>query len=232
MTENNTLTDVKRDAKAQAAADKAYRKASRPWFKKKRFILPLILVIIIIISSVSNSGNKKAADAVSVPAAGQSAQAADKAAAAPAPASPAAVPSPAAAAAAAAFPGAKKDDVIGQAGDALKLGDVTVTSAAIVNGDATLGATLCTPVSLSNGSKGTIDFNTYDWKLQSPGGTIVDPTIVGSENMLRSGQLVSGGSTTGDVCFDNKTPESGKYVVLYSPMFKLFSSRAAWINTL
>lgn len=226
------MTDVKKDAKAQAAADKAYRKASRPWFKKKRFILPLILVVIIIITSVSNGGNKKTADAGTAPLVGQTAQAADKpaekaadktpAAAAPAPASPAA----------AAFPGAKKSDVIGQAGEALKLGDVTVTSAAIVNGDATLGATLCTPVSLTNGSKDTIDFNTYDWKLQSPGGTIVDPTIVGSENMLRSGQIVPGGSTTGDVCFDNKAPESGKYVVLYSPMFKLFSARAAWINTL
>ena len=58
MTENQTIPDAKRDGKAQAAADKAYRKASRPWFKKKRFLLPLILLVIIIITSVSNGGKK------------------------------------------------------------------------------------------------------------------------------------------------------------------------------
>lgn len=56
MTENAMVQDAKRDAKAQAAAEKAYRKASRPWFKKKRFILPLVLVLIMIISSIANGG--------------------------------------------------------------------------------------------------------------------------------------------------------------------------------
>jgi hypothetical protein len=56
MTENTTVPDAQRDGKAQAAADKAYRKASRPWFKKKRFLFPLIIVVIMIISSISNAG--------------------------------------------------------------------------------------------------------------------------------------------------------------------------------
>lgn len=55
MTDNTTMPD----AKAQAAADKAYRKATRPWFKKKRFILPLILVLLMIITSVSNGGKSE-----------------------------------------------------------------------------------------------------------------------------------------------------------------------------
>ncbi|MDP9905580.1 Ltp family lipoprotein [Arthrobacter bambusae] len=69
MTENNTQIDkksVKSSAKAQAAADKAYRKASRPWFKKKRFIFPLILVVIIVIAIAANSG-KKDTSATSAP---------------------------------------------------------------------------------------------------------------------------------------------------------------------
>ncbi|MBE4720526.1 Ltp family lipoprotein [Pseudarthrobacter sp. AB1] len=77
MTESNTPTDVKRNAKAQAAAnkgnaraqaaaDKAYRKASRPWFKKKRFLLPLIILIVVIITIASNSG-KKDTSATSAP---------------------------------------------------------------------------------------------------------------------------------------------------------------------
>ncbi|MEW1821756.1 Ltp family lipoprotein [Arthrobacter sp. NPDC080031] len=82
MTENNTQIDkksVKSNAKAQAAADKAYRKASRPWFKKKRFIFPLILVVIIIISSVAANSGKKDTAATS-PAATSSTQAAGPAA--------------------------------------------------------------------------------------------------------------------------------------------------------
>jgi hypothetical protein len=45
-----------RDAKAQAKAAKAYAKAQRPWYKKKRFILPLALVLLIVIISVASSG--------------------------------------------------------------------------------------------------------------------------------------------------------------------------------
>lgn len=58
MKNHNPQTDVKDNPKAQAAADKAYRKASRPWFKKKRFILPLILLLIIVISTAANSGKE------------------------------------------------------------------------------------------------------------------------------------------------------------------------------
>ncbi|MGO4471641.1 Ltp family lipoprotein [Arthrobacter sp. M-10] len=64
MTENYAQIDkknVKSNAKAQAAADKAYRKASRPWFKKKRFLFPLILVVIIVIAIAANSGKKDTA---------------------------------------------------------------------------------------------------------------------------------------------------------------------------
>ena len=57
MTDNTTMPD----ARAQAAADKAYRKATRPWFKKKRFLIPMILVALMIISSIANGGNKDSA---------------------------------------------------------------------------------------------------------------------------------------------------------------------------
>jgi hypothetical protein len=45
-----------KSAKAQAKAEKAYRKASRPWFKKKRFILLAVVVLIILIVVISTSG--------------------------------------------------------------------------------------------------------------------------------------------------------------------------------
>lgn len=45
-----------KDARAQAKAEKAYRKATRPWFKKKRFILPLAIVLLIAIIQIANGG--------------------------------------------------------------------------------------------------------------------------------------------------------------------------------
>ncbi|NKX56937.1 DUF4352 domain-containing protein, partial [Arthrobacter mobilis] len=212
-----------RDAKAQAKADKAYKKASRPWFKKKRFILPLALVAIIAIASVAGGGGGSDQDTAAnnsstenqAPAAAQN-EAAEK---------PAEEPK-----AKAAFPGAKDSDVVGEAGDKLKLGEITVTSAPITEGDATLGATLCTAVTVANGSDETIDFNAMDWKLQSPGGTIANTSFSGSDNMISAGQIAPGGSTKGDVCFDAKDAEEGQYVVLYEPVFSFFSDRGAWIN--
>jgi hypothetical protein len=92
MTENSMVPNGPRDGKAQAAADKAYRKASRPWFKKKRFLLPLIIVGIMIISSIANAG-KDEPSAVVAPTADASAAA--SAAAAPTQAAPAAPAAPA-----------------------------------------------------------------------------------------------------------------------------------------
>jgi len=43
-----------KDAEAPATSAKAYRLATRPWFKKKRFILPLALILLIVIIQVAN----------------------------------------------------------------------------------------------------------------------------------------------------------------------------------
>jgi hypothetical protein len=48
-------------AKAEAAAAKAKAKALRPWFKKKRFILPIALVLLIGISNASRDGDSNSA---------------------------------------------------------------------------------------------------------------------------------------------------------------------------
>ena len=54
MTDTNP-TDPKA-AKADAAAAKAKAKALRPWFKKKRFIIPIAILAIIIVANVANAG--------------------------------------------------------------------------------------------------------------------------------------------------------------------------------
>ncbi len=45
-----------RSAKADAKAAKARQKAMRPWFKKKRFILPLVLVAIMVMGGLASGG--------------------------------------------------------------------------------------------------------------------------------------------------------------------------------
>lgn len=222
MSEDIQTAETKSDAKARAAADKAYTKASRPWFKKKRFILALILLLIIVIAVATGGGDEEAKTGSENGAAAGSAEQAPAEKAEQAPAEDAAP----------AFPGAEKSDVVGQAGDALVLGDITVTATAIINGDATLGATYCTSATLQNNSDKTIDFNLMDWKLQAPSGTILNATFMGSDNLLSSGQVAPGGTATGDACFDNKASETGQHVVLYAPVFSFFSDRGAWINNL
>ena len=200
-----------RDARAQAKADKAYAKARRPWYKKKRFILPLaliVLIVIIIAATTAGGGGNNTADTDST---------ADPTASESSPP---------------AFPGAQESDVVGQAGEPLILGDVTVTSTALTAGDPTLGPTVCTTATIQNGSDETISFNAFDWKLQAPSGTISNTGLTGSPNLLSSGQVAPGGTATGDVCFDNDAAESGEYIVLYEPVFSFFSDRGAWINAL
>lgn len=53
MSETN---ETPKNGKAQAKADKAYAKASRPWFKKKRFLISGALVIGIIASQLGGGG--------------------------------------------------------------------------------------------------------------------------------------------------------------------------------
>ena len=75
------------DPRARAKADKAYAKAMRPWYKKKRFIIPLLLVLIIMITQLSKGGSTAdttATDTSAAPAASAPAASGNNAAAAPA----------------------------------------------------------------------------------------------------------------------------------------------------
>lgn len=66
MTENTGSVDPK----AQAKADKAYAKATRPWFKKKRFILLGSIALVAIFSAASGGG-----DSTNTPATAESSEA-------------------------------------------------------------------------------------------------------------------------------------------------------------
>jgi hypothetical protein len=61
--------DSRREAKANIAAEKARAKASRPWYKKKRFMIPLGLLVLVVIASALSAGSQ---DTASPPAAERS----------------------------------------------------------------------------------------------------------------------------------------------------------------
>lgn len=50
-------TTVHDNPKAAVKAAKVYAKASRPWYKKKRFIIPIALVVLMVIVAATSSGD-------------------------------------------------------------------------------------------------------------------------------------------------------------------------------
>lgn len=58
-----SVTEAPKDAKAQAKADKAYAKATRPWYQKKRFWLLGIIVLIAIFSLATSGDDGSTTDA-------------------------------------------------------------------------------------------------------------------------------------------------------------------------
>ena len=56
---NDAQQTAHENPRAAAKAAKAYAKATRPWYKKKRFIIPIVLVAIIVIASVAGGGGSE-----------------------------------------------------------------------------------------------------------------------------------------------------------------------------
>lgn len=57
--------DAKAAAKAKAAGDKAYAKAARPWWKKKRFVIPLGIIVIAVLATAAGGGGDDSTDVAS-----------------------------------------------------------------------------------------------------------------------------------------------------------------------
>lgn len=130
------------------------------------------------------------------------------------------------------FPGKQSGDVVGKAGDTIDDDGVKVTATTVAAGDATLGPTACSTITITNGSKNTLDVNALDFTLQNPSGAISNSGFLGSSNHLSSSTLIAGGSVSGDVCFDTDVSAGGQYVLLYKPTLSLFGHRRAWVNNL
>jgi hypothetical protein len=190
------------------AVPKGYElKKKKPIYKRIWFILLVAIVLIIIIVQATSGGD----DAASVSGSGDSSS--DSGAA---PAGPT-------------FQGQTEKDTSAEPGQTITLDDVAMTSTALVDGDATLGATLCTSVTIANNSDDQVSFNSVEWTLQDPSGAIRNTTFMGSDTLLSSGDLAPAGTVTGDVCFD-ATGAAGTYAVFYAPAFSFSDDRAVWVN--
>lgn len=194
--------------KAHAKAAKAYAKAQRPWYKKKRFIIPIILVVLVIAISASSGGGDDGETASNSGSTneGSNEEPADNSSEAEL------------------FPDRpdKKDgDKERNVGEPADLSGYTTTVTAAAGqqqlSDFETEGYLVADVTLLNRDSSAQSYNTFDWKLITPSGTIIDPTFSGEEQ-LGSGDLAEGGTISGKVIWEiGDTP--GDYYVIYDPDF-------------
>lgn len=194
-----------RATKADIKAEKAREKAMRPWYKKKRFIIPLVLVVLIVIAAVAGGGASDDEPGGSTTPAGDNANEAgddgDEAVLFPG------------------RPDAQGEDQERNIGEEARLSGYTavVNSAEFVQSISEFedAGYVKINVTVTNRDDAAQPYNLFDWRLQSPGGTVKDAGFV-SAPTLDSGDLVGGGTVTGDVYFD-VGDEKGDFFVIYKP---------------
>lgn len=206
----------KRAMKAQTKADKAYRKANRPFYKKKRaWVLGGVgvLALVGVASGISGDSSNAVADtsvsASSAPTSVESSESNDL------------------------FPGQKDSDKVGAMGESIELESVvyTVDDLSLVT-DALDDSYACATVSFVNESDETISqAGMFDFSLQTPAGEEVSIGIPALEDYepINVSKIVPGGNGSGDLCFKTKG-ESGDYILFKNPA--LFGGRGAWIASL
>lgn len=220
----------------------------RSWFARHKILTGVgaFVGVCIVVSALNGGGGSGASSATTTPAsqsvAGAASQETSGQDAAPAPAPEQAAQGDDAgkadsgktesAASGLTFPGMQKDDVVGNAGDTIDDDGVQVTATPVTAGDATLGPTACSTITITNTSKNTLDVNALDFTLQDPAGAISNTGLLGSSNHLSASKLIAGGSVSGDVCFSTDVSAGGQYVLLYKPTLSLFGHRRAWVNNL
>lgn len=74
---------------------------------------------------------------------------------------------------------------------------------------------LVADVTVANRDDRAQPYNVFDWKLQTPNGQVIDPTIT-SQEQLGSGDLVKGGSVSGKVVWEIGAGK-GEFIIIYKP---------------
>lgn len=69
-------------------------------------------------------------------------------------------------------------------------------------------------IEITNDSSRALPYNTFDWRIQTPNGQVLDP---GMHDNIGSGDLVPGGNVTGQVVWDVGSDVSGEYYIIFKP---------------
>lgn len=210
-----------REQRAEAAAGKARLKAMRPWYKKKRFILPIALVVLILIVAIASGGGDDGGDGT--PGTGETQTQEDGSASDGESTDARLYPD---------RPDAQPEDqerAIGQSATINGL-EGTVTSGAFraqISEFETDGY-LVIEVSLRNTHSEARPYNTFNWRIQTPSGQVLDPYFGGDQ--LGSGDLVQDGTTSGQVTFEVGDQKGDFYVVWKPEPFD--AARGIWRVTI
>jgi hypothetical protein len=192
-----------RDARAQAKAERAYRKAKRPWPLRHWFITSAGVIIIIIIIAViaSNSGGSGGGNSTTdIKAAPCAAPYLDK---------------------------QVNNDRCANASGTVTMSGLAVTAKPLQVETDSLGSKgVCSAVTINNVSSGSQDYNVLDFKVQTPSGDVATSSTLNFAQTLDSGTLVPGGVKTGQVCSDYSG--TGQYVLIYKPN-PFESTRGIWL---
>ena len=104
----------------------------------------------------------------------------------------------------------QKEDQEAIVGKSVRLTGRTVS----VNSAKLRGKVLTVQVRIFNRDKKAKPYNTFDWKLQTPNGQVIDPTFFAGQT-IGSGDLVNGGFVEGSVPFE--VVGKGPFFVIYKP---------------
>jgi hypothetical protein len=139
-----------------------------------------------------------------------------------APSSTAACPQP--------YPDKQKADHCSDTTGTVTLSGMAVTAKNLARSTGSLGTEICSDVSMVNNSNKTLDFNQFDFKLQTPAGEVKSFELA-YQTTLSSGQLVAGGSKSGRVCSKDVPGTTGQFVLIYKPS-GFSSDRGIWLFNL
>lgn len=128
------------------------------------------------------------------------------------------------------YPGRQRDDRLAPANGSIDLSGFTTTVTNVEkSSDALSRRLICGEVTIRNRDSRAQRYSSFDFRLQTPGGDVKDATI-STGNTLDSGDLISGGSKTGKVCWEDPG-QPGQYIVLWKPD-TFNADRGVWLVTL
>jgi len=203
-----------KEAKAHAKAAKAHAKALRPWYKKKRIVIPLILLLLVI-GGVAASGGGSEDESNTVADGSDSGSQQESRDGDPEQRSGGEQEAEEPADLYPDRPDRQKEDQEVALGDSVELSGYTawVNSATHTQEEFTSTDLITINVKIENRDDSAQPYNTFDWKIQNANGQVLDPTFLG-DNDLGSGDLVGGGTVEGTVTFEGGP---GTYYIIYKP---------------